>query len=64
MIEKENLIDLQGDTELERKFKESSLTSFWIAPPRRRQVHPEPAPPHLMTRLARNEGILPPTASL
>lgn len=30
MMEKENLIDLQGDTGLEIKFKESSLTSFWI----------------------------------
>lgn len=30
MMEKENLIDLQGDTGLEMKFKESSLTSFWI----------------------------------
>lgn len=30
MTEKENLIDLQGDTRLEIKFKESSLASFWI----------------------------------
>lgn len=30
MMEKENLLDLQGDTGLEMKFKEFSLTSFLI----------------------------------